>query len=63
VFPKAANRSKTHVIPSNNDRSYLPQEPPEHTSEHVKPQNFLGACPQIPFQQSVFRGPIFPVNQ
>ena len=25
-----------------------PQEPPEHTSEHVKSQNFLGACPQTP---------------
>ena len=25
-----------------------PQKPPEHTSEDVKPQNFLGACPQTP---------------
>ena len=24
-----------------------PQKPPEHTSEHVKSQNFLGVCPQI----------------
>ena len=25
-----------------------PQKLPEHTSEHVKAQNFLGACPQTP---------------
>ena len=25
-----------------------PQKPLEHTSEHVKSQNFLGACPQTP---------------
>ena len=24
------------------------QEPPEHTLQHVKFQNFLGACPQTP---------------
>ena len=36
-----------------------PQEPPEHTSEHVKSQNFLGACPQILFAQFIFRGPTF----
>ena len=32
-----------------------PQEPPEHTSEHAKSQNFLGACPQTPH----FMGPHF----
>jgi len=26
-----------------------PQEPPEHTSEHVKSQTFLGACPLVVF--------------
>ena len=25
-----------------------PQKSPEHTSEHVKSQNFLGVCPQTP---------------
>ena len=25
-----------------------PQKPPEHTSEHVISQNFLGVCPQTP---------------
>ena len=34
-----------------------PQKPPEHTSEHVKSQNFLGACPQPPLTQSM--GPAF----
>ena len=32
------------------------QEPPEHTSEHVKSQNFLGACPQRPLTQSILWG-------
>ena len=36
-----------------------PQEPPEHTSEHVKSQNFLGACPQTPLVQSILRGSTF----
>ena len=31
---------------------------PEHTSEYVKSQNFLGACPQTPLTQSVW-GPKF----
>ena len=31
-----------------------PQKPPEHASEHVKPQNFLGACPQSPLAQSMY---------
>ena len=29
-------------------RKKKPQKPPEHTSEHVKSQNFLGVCPQSP---------------
>ena len=36
-----------------------PQEPPEHTSEDVKLQNFLEACPQTPLTQSVLWGPTF----
>ena len=35
-----------------------PQEPPEHTPEHVKPQNFLGACPQTP-SHNLYYGPTF----
>ena len=37
------------------------QEPPEpeHTSEHVKSQNFLGACPQTPLTQSILWGSTF----
>ena len=34
-----------------------PQKPPEHTSEHIKSQNFLGACPQTPLTQSILWGP------
>ena len=30
-----------------------PQWAPEHSSEHLKSQNFLGPCPQIPLTQSV----------
>ena len=29
------------------------QKLPKHTSEHVKAQNFLGACPQTPFPHSI----------
>ena len=36
-----------------------PQKPPEHASEHVKPQNFLGACPQTPLAQSMLWAPLF----
>ena len=36
-----------------------PQGPPEHTSEHVKSQNFLGACPHTPLKQSILWGPHF----
>ena len=36
-----------------------PQEPPEHTSEHVKSQTFLGACPQTPLTQFILLGPTF----
>ena len=36
-----------------------PQKPPEHASEHVKPQNFLGACPQTPLAQSILWAPLF----
>ena len=36
-----------------------PQEPPEHTSEHVKSQNFLGVCPQTPPHIIHFVGPHF----
>ena len=32
---------------------------PEHTSEHVKSQNFLGACHQTPLTQSILRAPTF----
>ena len=32
-----------------------PHEPPEHTSEHVKSQNFLGACPWTPVTQSILQ--------
>ena len=35
------------------------QEPPELTSEHVKSQNFLGACPQTPSYNSYCRAPLF----
>ena len=31
-----------------------PLKPPEHTSEHVKSQNFLGACTQTPLKQSMY---------
>ena len=36
-----------------------PQEPPEHTSQHVKSQNFLGVCPQTPLTQAILWGPTF----
>ena len=36
-----------------------PQKPPEHTSEHVKSQHFLAACPQPPLTQSILWGPTF----
>ena len=37
-----------------------PKEPPEHTSEHVKSQNFLGACPPDPPHTIFFCGaPLF----
>jgi len=36
-----------------------PQKPPEHTSEYVKPQNFLGACPQTPLTQSILWASLF----
>ena len=36
-----------------------PQKPPEHASEHVKLQNFLGACPQTPLAQSILWAPLF----
>ena len=36
-----------------------PQEPPEHTSDHVKSQNFLGACPQTPSHNPFCGAPIF----
>ena len=36
-----------------------PQKPPEHASEHVKPQNFLGACPQTPLAQSILWALLF----
>ena len=29
-------------------RTKEPQEPPEHTSEHVKSLSFLEVCPQTP---------------
>ena len=32
---------------------------PEHTSEHVKSQNFQGACPQTLLRQSILRGHTF----
>ena len=32
-------------------REKEPQKPPEHTLEHVKSQNFLGACLQTPLTQ------------
>ena len=35
-----------------------PQKPPEHTSEHVKSQNFLGVCPQPPLTQSIVCAPL-----
>jgi len=36
-----------------------PQKLPEHTSECVKSQNFMGACPQTPLTQSILWGPTF----
>ena len=36
-----------------------PQEPSEHTSEHVKSQNFLGACPQPPSYNPFCGAPLF----
>ena len=36
-----------------------PQESPEHTSEVVKSQNCLRACPQTHLTQSILRGPTF----
>ena len=33
--------------------------PPEHTSEHVKSRNFLGACTQTPLKQSIVWAPLF----
>ena len=35
------------------------QKPPEHTSEHVKSKNFLGACPQTPLTQFILWAPLF----
>ena len=35
------------------------QKPPEHTSEHVKSKNFLGACPQTPLTKSILWDPLF----
>ena len=37
-----------------------PQETPEHTSEVVKSQNCLKACPQTPLTQSILSGPTLP---
>ena len=37
-----------------------PQETPEHTSEVVKCQNCLKACPQTPLTQSILSGPTLP---
>ena len=34
-------------------------EAPEHTSEHVKSQNFFGACPQTPSHNPFCGPPIF----
>ena len=34
------------------------QKPPEHTSEHVKPQNFLGACPKTTLAQFILWPPL-----
>ena len=34
-------------------------EAPRTRSEHVKPQHFLGACPQTPLVQSVLWAPLF----
>ena len=36
-----------------------PQKPSQHTSEHVKSQNFLGECPQTPPHTIHFVGPHF----
>ena len=36
-----------------------PQKPPEHTSEQVKSQNFLGACAPDPPHTIYKRGPTF----
>ena len=36
-----------------------PQEPPEHTSEHLKSQNFLGACPRPPSHNPFCGAPLF----
>ena len=35
------------------------QKTPEHTSEYVKSQNFLEACPQPPLMQSILWVPLF----
>ena len=40
-------------------RKKEPQEPPEHTSEHVKSQNFMGAHPQIPSHHPYFGAALF----
>ena len=36
-----------------------PKKPPEHTSEHVKSQHFLGACPKTHLAQSILQPPTF----
>ena len=36
-----------------------PLKSPERTSEHVKSQNFLGACPRTPLIQSIAWAPLF----
>ena len=36
-----------------------PQEPPEHTSEHVKYQTFLGVCPQTLLTHPFCGAPVF----
>jgi len=40
-------------------REKEPQKPPEHTSEHVKSQNFSGASSQTPLAQSIVWAPLF----
>ena len=53
------------LIPLNKDGNWQvctvcmckkekPEKLSEHTSEHVKSQNFLGACPQTPLTQDGF---------